>query len=173
MDPCLTVVAVVGPTATGKSELALRIAEALGGEVVNADSMQLYRGMDVGTAKLDRGRAARRPAPPARRLGRDRAPPRRRVPARWPGPSIDDVLAPRPRSRSLVGGTGLYVRAALDELEFPGTDPALRARLEAELADVGPEALHARLQAARPRCGAAASCRRTAAASYARWRSSS
>ncbi|MEU8025420.1 MULTISPECIES: tRNA (adenosine(37)-N6)-dimethylallyltransferase MiaA [Micromonospora] len=143
-----TVVAVVGPTAAGKSALSIALAHALGGEVVNADSMQLYRGMDIGTAKLT----------PAERDG---------VPHHlldiWPvtepasvaeyqrlaRAAVDDILA-RGRVPLLVGGSGLYVRAVLERFEFPGTDPALRARLEAELAAAGPAPLHARLRAADP-----------------------
>jgi len=140
-----TVIAVVGPTAAGKSALSLRLAEQLDAEVVNADSMQLYRGMDIGTAKLTVAERAGVPhhvldiwdvTEPAsvaeyQRLARA---------------AIDEVRA-RGRVPLLVGGSGLYVRAVLDRLEFPGTDPDLRAALEAELAQVGPAALHARLAA--------------------------
>lgn len=137
------VIAVVGPTASGKSDLALDLAEALRGEVVNADSMQLYRGMDVGTAKL----------PMSERRGiahhlldvwdvTDEASVAEYQ--RLARAAIDEVTA-RGRVPVLVGGSGLYVRAALDDLEFPGTDPDVRARLEAELATAGPAALHARL----------------------------
>jgi tRNA dimethylallyltransferase len=138
------VIAVVGPTAVGKSDLAVELALRVGGEAVNTDSMQLYRGMDIGTAKL---------TPPERRgvphhlldlwevtetasvaeyqkLGRE---------------AIADI-AGRGRVPVLVGGSGLYVRAALDDLEFPGTDPGVRARLEGELAEHGPGALHERLR---------------------------
>lgn len=141
-------IAVVGPTAAGKSDLGVGLALRLGGEVVNADSMQLYRGMDIGTAKLT----------PAERRG---------VPhhlldvwdvteaasvaeyQRLARAEIDRLLAAG-RAPVLVGGSGLYVRGALDALEFPGTDPAVRARLEGELAESGPGALHARLAAADP-----------------------
>jgi tRNA dimethylallyltransferase len=140
----LSVVAIVGPTATGKSALSLALAEALDGEVVNADSMQLYRGMDIGTAKLTPEQRhgvphhvldvwdVTEPASVAeyQRLARL---------------AIDGILA-RGRVPLLVGGSGLYVRAALEEFEFPGTDPALRARLEAELAELGPGPLYARLR---------------------------
>jgi len=140
----LTVVAIVGPTATGKSALSLALAEALAGEVVNADSMQLYRGMDIGTAKLTPAQRhgvahhvldiwdVTEPASVAeyQRLARQ---------------AIDGILA-RGRTPLLIGGSGLYVRAALEEFEFPGTDPALRARLEAELAEHGPGPLYARLR---------------------------
>ena len=151
------VVAVVGPTATGKTALAVALAHRLAGElpvaVVNADSMQLYRGMDIGTAKPTESERngvvhhlldlwhVREPASVAEYRLRARA-------------EID-----RLRSAGalplLVGGSGLYVRAVLDELEFPGTDPVLRARLEAELADVGPGALHTRLTGVDPVAAAA------------------
>jgi len=142
------VIAVVGPTAAGKSELAVELALRLGGEAVNADSMQLYRGMDIGTAKLT----------PEEMRG---------VPHHlldvWDVTETasvaeyqrlcDQVIADvrgRGRLPVLVGGSGLYVRAALDHMEFPGTDPAVRARLERELAEVGPHALHERLREADP-----------------------
>jgi tRNA dimethylallyltransferase len=137
------VIAVVGATATGKSGLATELARALGGEVVNADSMQLYQGMDIGTAK----------EPEADRQG---------VPHHlldiWPvtqtanvadyaklaRAAIDEIIA-RDRVPILAGGSGLYVRAALDDLDFPGTDAGIRARLEEELGRVGTAELHTRL----------------------------
>jgi tRNA dimethylallyltransferase len=142
------VLAVVGPTAAGKSDLGVALAAAVGGEVVNADSMQLYRGMDIGTAKLT----------PAERRG---------IPHHlldiWPVTETASVAAYQELARAtvarvldrgrvpvLVGGSGLYVRAVLDDLRFPGTDPALRGRLEAELAATGAPALHARLAAVDP-----------------------
>jgi tRNA dimethylallyltransferase len=147
------VLAVVGPTGAGKSELSLALAHALDGEVVNADSMQLYQGMDVGTAKLT----------PAEQQG---------VPHHlldiWPvtraasvseyqalaRAAIDDIRS-RNRTAILVGGSGLYVRAAIDNLQFPGTDAELRATLEDELAVVGPATLHARLAGLDPKAAAA------------------
>jgi tRNA dimethylallyltransferase len=147
------VVAVVGPTASGKSALAVEVALALDGEVVNADAFQLYRGMDVGTAK---------PTPQERRgvphhlldvldvtqegtvAGYQRA-----------AAAVLDDLGERGRHAVLVGGSGLYVRAVLDGLEIPPTDPAVRARLEAELAVVGAPALHARLAGRDPAAAAA------------------
>jgi len=146
--PGSPVVAVVGPTATGKSELGLALAERLGGEVVNADAMQLYRGMDIGTAKLSleqrRGIAhhqldvleVREEASVAAYQRHARA----------------DIAAIGARGRIavLVGGSGLYVRAALDRLDIPPTDRTVRARLEAELADVGIDVLRARLVALDP-----------------------
>jgi tRNA dimethylallyltransferase len=146
-------VAVVGPTAAGKSALSLRLAEATGGEIVNADSMQLYRGMDVGTAKLT---VAERDGVPHHLL--DIWDVTRAASAseyqRLARAAIAEIHA-RGRVPILVGGSGLYVRAALDKLEFPGTDPGLRADLEDELAQVGAPALHARLAAADPAAAAA------------------
>ncbi|MFP3987498.1 tRNA (adenosine(37)-N6)-dimethylallyltransferase MiaA [Streptomyces sp. E11-3] len=142
------VIAVVGPTAAGKSDLGVFLAQRLGGEVVNADSMQLYRGMDIGTAKLtpeERGGVPHHlldiwdvteAASVAEYQKLARA-------------EIDRLLADG-RWPILVGGSGLYVRGAVDNLEFPGTDPAVRARLEEELTLRGPGALHARLAAADP-----------------------
>jgi len=142
------VLAVVGPTAAGKSELGVALARAVGGEVVNADSMQLYRGMDVGTAKLSE---AERDGVPHHLL--DVWPVTRTATAAdyqsLCREVVDDLLA-RGVTPVLVGGSGLYLRAALDELAFPGTDPQLRARLERELAEHGAPALHARLAAADP-----------------------
>ena len=135
------VVAVVGPTASGKSDLALRIAETVGGEVVGADAMQLYRGMDIGTAKLSV--AERRGIPhhlvDVLDVTDEATIARYQVEARA---AIDDT-----RSRGLhpvvAGGSGLYVRAALDHLDIPPTDPAVRARLEAEAEQRGGDALYA------------------------------
>jgi tRNA dimethylallyltransferase len=144
----VTVIAIVGPTAAGKSELSIALGRALGGEVVNADSMQLYRGMDIGTAKLTEDERdgvphhlldiwdVTQPASVAEYQRLARA-------------AIDGILA-RGRLPLLVGGSGLYVRAALEEFEFPGTDPRLRERLEAELARLGPAPLHARLRSVDP-----------------------
>ncbi|MEV4760238.1 tRNA (adenosine(37)-N6)-dimethylallyltransferase MiaA [Micromonospora sp. NPDC049559] len=142
------VVAVVGPTAAGKSALSIALAHALGGEVVNADSMQLYRGLDIGTAKLT---SAEREGVPHHLLDiwEVTEPASVAEYQRLARAAVDDILA-RGRVPLLVGGSGLYVRAVLEEFEFPGTDPALRARLEAELAEVGPAPLYARLRAADP-----------------------
>jgi tRNA dimethylallyltransferase len=147
------VIAVVGPTAAGKSDLGVALAERFDGEVVNADSMQLYRGMDIGTAKLTM--AERRGVPhhlldiwdpqhPA-----DVASYQQRARA-----EIDRLIAAG-RTPVLVGGSGLYVRAAVDALDFPGTDPQLRAELEEELRLIGPESLHLRLADVDPAAAAA------------------
>jgi tRNA dimethylallyltransferase len=147
------VITVVGPTAAGKSGLSLRLARALGGEIVNADSMQLYRGMDIGTAKL--ARAARAGVPhhllDIWEVTRTASVSEYQQLARA---AIAEIRG-RGRIPILVGGSGLYVRAAIDNLEFPGTDPALRDGLEAELAELGAAALHARLACADPAAAAA------------------
>ncbi|WP_225847403.1 tRNA (adenosine(37)-N6)-dimethylallyltransferase MiaA [Streptomyces sp. HPF1205] len=142
------VIAVVGPTAAGKSDLGVALAKTLGGEVINADSMQLYRGMDIGTAKLT---PEERQGVPHHLLDIWDVTQAANVAdyQRLARAEIDHLLA-EGRVPVLVGGSGLYVRAALDVLEFPGTDPEVRARLEAELELRGPGALHARLAAVDP-----------------------
>ena len=143
MSPALPVVAVVGPTAVGKSDLSLALAETLGGEVVNTDSMQLYRGMDIGTAKL--GVAERRGIPHHLLDVLDVSEPATVAEFQgWARSAMADCRA-RGVVPVLVGGSALYTRAVLDRFEFPGTDPAVRSRYEEQLAEVGPEALHARL----------------------------
>jgi len=146
-------IAVVGPTAAGKSDLALTLARAYDGEIVNADAMQLYRGLDIGTAKATPAERAEvshhlldvldvtQSASVAAYQRDARA-------------AVERVLAVG-RTPVLVGGSGLYVQAVVDELEFPGTDPALRAELTAELDRIGPAALHARLATSDPAAAAA------------------
>lgn len=141
-------IAVVGPTGTGKSELGLQLAEELGGEIINADSMQFYRGMDIGTAKLTM--PERRGVPhhvmDTLDVVEEASVARFQTEARQ---AIADIRA-RGLHPILLGGSGLYVRAALDVLDFPGTDPQLRCRLETELQDQGAAALRARLRAVDP-----------------------
>jgi tRNA dimethylallyltransferase len=137
-------IAVVGPSATGKSDLAVKLARSLGGEVVNADAMQLYRGMDIGTAKL----------PPARRCGvrhhlldvLDVTETASVAVYQREARRIVEQLLAGGRVPVLAGGSGLYLRAVLDDLDFPGTEPEVRAQLEAELAEQGAPALHHRLR---------------------------
>ena len=144
----MPVIAIVGPTASGKSGLGLALARRLDGEVVNGDAMQLYRGMDIGTAKLpleERGGIAHHQLD---------------VLDVWQEASVAayqrearlDVAGIRRRGHRpiIVGGSGLYVRAALDRLEIPPTDPLVRGRLEEELAQEGAQAMFARLVQADP-----------------------
>ncbi|QGU07622.1 tRNA dimethylallyltransferase [Corynebacterium occultum] len=143
MNQNLTPIAVVGPTASGKSALGIFLAHHFGGEVVNVDSMQLYRGMDIGTAKL----------PPAEREG---------IPhhqldvlditetasvATYQHHAIQDVedIMARGKTPILVGGSMLYVQSLIDDWQFPPTDPEVRARWEQRLAAIGVDALHAEL----------------------------
>jgi tRNA dimethylallyltransferase len=136
-------VAIVGPTASGKSQLGVALAEELGGEVVNADAMQLYRGMDIGTAKVTE--AERRGVPHHLLDVLDVTETASVAAYQRDARATIERLLEAGRLPVLVGGSGLYVRAVLDDLEFPGTDPDIRARLESELAEVGPADLHARL----------------------------
>ena len=146
------VVAVVGPTAAGKTDLSLDLAEALGGEIVNTDAMQVYRGMDIGTAKL----------PPAGRRGikhhlldvLDVTEPATVAEFQTLARGVIDDCQARGVTPVLVGGSALYTRAILDRFEFPGTDPAIRARLEADLVRIGPGAMHSRLATVDPAAAA-------------------
>jgi tRNA dimethylallyltransferase len=146
------VVAVVGPTATGKSELGVRLCERLGGEVVNADAYALYRGMDVGTAKPT---PAERRGVPHHQLDVLHVTEEASV-AAYQRAARADVAAARAGGRHpvVVGGSGLYVRAALDRLEIPPTDPEVRRRWEAVAAERGPETLYAVLAARDPAAAA-------------------
>jgi tRNA dimethylallyltransferase len=145
-------VAVVGPTATGKSDLGLDLAERLGGEIVNIDAMQQYRGMDIGTAKL----------PPDQRRG---------IPhhqldvldvtetatvANYQRSARADVeaIAARGAVPIIVGGSMMYVQSLLDDWSFPATDPTVRARWEAVLAERGVAGVHAELLKADPEAAA-------------------
>ncbi len=139
----LLVIAVVGPTATGKSDLALDLAVELGGEIVNADAMQLYRGMDIGTAKVPPGE---RRGIPHHQLDVLRVDQEASVAAyQHHGRADLSAIGARGRPAIVVGGSGLYVRALLDRMSFPGTDPELRAHLEDRAGREGAGALHAEL----------------------------
>lgn len=145
----LVVVAVVGPTGVGKSELADSLAARIGGEVVSADSMQVYRGMDIGTAKV----------PPHARsvpyhcidLVEPGTPFSAALYQQHARTAIDGIMC-RGAVPVVCGGTGLYIRAALDDMRFPAGELAspLREELEALAARIGPEGLHARLAAVDP-----------------------
>ncbi len=136
-------IAVVGPTASGKSALGIALAHEFGGEVVNVDSMQLYRGMDIGTAKL----------PVEEREGITHhlldiwdvtktasvAEYQKLAVA-----TVEEIMA-RGKVPVLVGGSMLYVQSLIDAWSFPPTDPTVRARYEARLGEIGVDALHAEL----------------------------
>ena len=146
-------IAVIGPTGTGKSALALELAERLGGEIVNADAMQLYRGMDIGTAKLT---PAERRGIPHHQLDVLDVTQTATV-ARYQQAAAADVeaIAARGAVPVVVGGSMLYVQSLLDDWAFPATDPAVRARWEDRLAEVGVAALHAELARRDPDAAAA------------------
>ena len=142
------VIAIVGPTASGKSALALQVAQAVNAEIVGTDSMQAYRGMNIGTAKPSEA---------------DQRWVRHHMIDVWPVDQAVSVVEFRDRARQaiddirgrgktalVVGGSGLYVRAVLEKLDFPGTDPDVRARWEARLSEVGAPALHDELHAMDP-----------------------
>jgi tRNA dimethylallyltransferase len=136
-------IAIVGPTGTGKSALALDVAERVGGEIVNADAMQLYRGMDIGTAKLP---VAERRGIPHHQLDLLDVTETATV-ARYQQSAAADVeaIAGRGAVPVLIGGSMLYLQSLLDDWVFPATDPAVRARWEDRLAEVGVSALHEEL----------------------------
>lgn len=142
--------ALVGPTASGKSALAMAMAEALGDvEIVSVDSMQVYRGLDIGTAKPTCEERAR----VAHHLVDVADPWEEWSVARFQAEARAAIAGIERRGRRalLVGGTGLYVRAVVDDLRFPGEDPEIRARLEAQAAAPdGPTRLHAVLAARDP-----------------------
>ncbi|WP_224277978.1 tRNA (adenosine(37)-N6)-dimethylallyltransferase MiaA [Nocardioides lacusdianchii] len=142
------IVALVGATASGKTGLSLDLAERLGGEVVNTDAMQVYRGMDIGTAKL----------PEAERRGIAHhlldvldvtGTATVAIFQEWARDAVADIRG-RGAAPVLVGGSALYTRAIIDRFEFPGTDESLRRELEVELERVGSPALHARLAGVDP-----------------------
>ncbi|MFM9376242.1 tRNA (adenosine(37)-N6)-dimethylallyltransferase MiaA [Gordonia sp. VNK21] len=136
-------IAVIGPTASGKSELALDLAERLGGEIINIDAMQQYRGMDIGTAKL--------PVDQRRGIVHHRLDvldvTETATVAAYKRAAAGDVerLLAAGRTPVIVGGSMMYIQGLLDDWEFPATDPQVRARYEEQLARLGTRALHARL----------------------------
>lgn len=143
------VAAIVGPTAVGKTELSVHLAHRLDAEIVSVDSMQVYRGMDIGTAKPD---AAMRERVPHHMLdlfdaSHDVTVAEFQSLARA---AIDDISA-RGKLPLLVGGSGLYFRAVVDDLSFPPRQPDVRRRLEEEADGAGPDALYRRLESADPR----------------------
>jgi len=138
------VIVICGATATGKSDIALDIAEQIDAEIINADSMQLYTGMDIGTAKLS---VAERRGIPHHLL--DVLSVKQDSTVAWyqdqARTSISEIHS-RQKNVVIVGGTGLYIKAVLDDLNFPDTNPEVRARLESEVAELGAQSLFERLQ---------------------------
>lgn len=156
-DVTIRVVALNGPTASGKTAVAVEVARQLAAsgvtaEVVNADSMLVYRGMDIGTAKPT---LTERGGVPHHLIDIMEVTQTASV-ADFQSLARQAIAGCRDRGvvPILAGGSALYVHAILDDFSFPGTDPAVRARLEAELAAVGPERLHARLASLAPQAAA-------------------
>jgi tRNA dimethylallyltransferase len=144
--------ALVGPTASGKTEASVGLARRLSAEIVLIDSMTVYRGLDVGTAKPS---PAERSTVPHHLVDvADPAEPFSVAAFQRMAGRAQTKIAARGRAALLVGGTGLYFRAVVDGLEFPGTDPAVRTELEAEAAVLGPDRLHARLDSFDPSAAA-------------------
>ena len=146
-------VIICGPTATGKSDLALEVANAIGAEIINADSMQLYRGMDIGTAKLS---VAERDGIPHHLLdildvSQDASVAQYQLLARA---CIDERRAAG-IPVVIVGGTGLYIKSIIDEMNFPETDPVLRKKLEDEAEHLGTAELYSRLRLLDPEAATA------------------
>lgn len=144
----MKVVVICGATATGKSDIAIEVAQSMGAEIINADSMQLYKGMDIGTAKLS---IEERGGIPHHLL--DILSVREDSTVAWyqelARKTISEIHG-RNKHAVIVGGTGLYIKAILDDLNFPDTDPAIRARLESEALEFGTDSLFARLQVEDP-----------------------
>jgi len=144
----MKVVVICGATATGKSDIAIEVAQSIGAEIINADSMQLYKGMDIGTAKLSLDEQS---GIPHHLL--DILSVREDSTVAWyqdlARRTISEIHA-RNKHAVIVGGTGLYIKAILDDLNFPDTDPAIRARLESEALEFGTDSLFARLQVEDP-----------------------
>jgi len=138
------VIVICGATATGKSDIAIEVAQAIGAEIINADSMQLYRGMDIGTAKLPEGERGGIPHHllDVLDVNQDSTVAWYQEQARS---MITDIHA-RGKDAVIVGGTGLYIKAILDDLNFPDTDPEVRAKLEAEAEEFGSASLFTRLE---------------------------
>ncbi len=154
----MTIVVIVGATGTGKSDLSLSVAEGLSAhgqaaEVVNADAMQLYRGMDVGTAKLSVGE--RRGIQHHMLDVLDPMDDANVADYQRDARAAIEAVERRGGVPILVGGSGLYVSSVIQDFRFPGTDPVVRARLEAELIELGRGLLYRRLHELDPEAAAA------------------
>jgi tRNA dimethylallyltransferase len=140
----MTLVVICGATATGKSDIAVEVALNVGGEIINADSMQLYKGMDIGTAKItiDERHGIPHHLLDILSVREDASVAQYQLLARA---KIEEITS-RGNIPILVGGTGLYIKSVLDDMNFPETDPEIRSNLEAEAIQHGTEYLFARLQ---------------------------
>ena len=140
----MKLVVLAGATATGKSSLSVELAQAIDAEIINADSMQVYRGMDIGTAKIS---IEERQGIPHHML--DVLDVNQDSTVAWyqsGAREVIDEIHSRGKSVVMVGGTGLYIKAVIDELNFPETDPMVRHTLNKEAEDLGIDAMFARLE---------------------------
>ena len=149
----MTLIVVCGATATGKSDLAVELAKELKGHIVNADSMQLYKGMDIGTAKLS---VEERKGIPhylidVLSVREEASVAQYQIDAR----SIIDQLLEQSIPAIVVGGTGLYIKSILDDLNFPNTDPEVREKIAKQAEELGADVMHARLAKLDPAAAAA------------------
>lgn len=139
----MSLIVICGATATGKSELAIALAQEIDAEIINADSMQLYRGMDIGTAKLS---LAEREGVPHHLL--DVLDVTEDANVAWYQERAREIIEEANaggKSTVIVGGTGLYIKAILDDLNFPDTDPKVRESLNRLAEEIGARAMHERL----------------------------
>jgi len=149
----MTLIVICGATATGKSDLAVELAKELKGHIVNADSMQLYKGMDIGTAKLS---VEERKGIPhylidVLSVREEASVAQYQIDAR----SIIDQLLEQSIPAIVVGGTGLYIKSILDDLNFPDTDPEVREKIAKQAEELGADVMHARLEKLDPAAAAA------------------
>jgi tRNA dimethylallyltransferase len=149
----MTLIVICGATATGKSDLAVALAEKLGGQIINADSMQLYKGMDIGTAKLsmEERKGIRHHLIDVLSVREEASVAQYQNDAR----NLIDQLLEQSIPAIVVGGTGLYIKAILDDLNFPDTDPEVREKIARQADEQGIDVMHERLTKLDPAAAAA------------------
>ncbi len=149
----MTLIVICGATATGKSDLAVALAEKLGGQIINADSMQLYKGMDIGTAKLsmEERKGIRHHLIDVLSVREEASVAQYQNDAR----NLIDQLLEQSIPAIVVGGTGLYIKAILDDLNFPDTDPEVREKIARQAEELGVDVMHERLATLDPAAAAA------------------
>lgn len=149
----MTLIVICGATATGKSDLAVALAEKLGGQIINADSMQLYKGMDIGTAKLsmEERKGIRHHLIDVLSVREEASVAQYQNDAR----NLIDQLLEQSIPAIVVGGTGLYIKAILDDLNFPDTDPEVREKITRQAEELGVDVMHERLATLDPAAAAA------------------
>ena len=149
----MTLIVICGATATGKSDLAVALAEKIGGQIINADSMQLYKGMDIGTAKLsmEERKAIPHHLIDVLSIREEASVAQYQIDAR----NLIDQLLEKSIPAIVVGGTGLYIKAILDDLNFPDTDPEVREKIARQAEELGVDVMHERLASLDPAAAAA------------------